>query len=160
MLNNLVEFHQIMDTLSDLPGSSRSRCSYRPILPHSVLSVIARHVILCHHQHMKWWVLLAIGALVLARGAWMLAAVYFVPALGVCYLMSLHRHPRRVCRACGGTGRHRAAMFWWGDRACTKCAGSPRHRRWGVQLFHGAQGKQTWAEKAASQARQRPGAPR
>src|SRR5579864_6006593 len=109
---------------------------------------------------MVWWALLAVGALVLAGGSWLLAALYFAVGLAVFYLISLHRHPRRVCRACGGTGRHKAAMFWWADRACTKCGGSPRHRRWGVQVIHGAPGKQTWAERMAKEAAKRRAAPR
>lgn len=104
--------------------------------------------------------LVAIGAIAFSGGSLLRVFVYFVPAVGVLYWISLHRHPRRVCRGCGGTGRHRGAMFWWGDRQCTKCAGSPRHRRWGVQLFHGASGKQVWAEKAANKAKKRQSAPR
>jgi hypothetical protein len=109
---------------------------------------------------MKWWVVLALAALVVGRGDWVVMGLVFVGGGAVLYWISLHRHPRRRCRACHGTGRHQGAMFWWGNRACTKCAGTPHHRRWGVQLFHGAAGKRTWAEERRFRATTRRGAPR
>lgn len=110
----------------------------------------------------KWglWILLAIGAVVLARGRLALACLIFVVAVLVFYLISLQLHPRRVCRRCNGTGRHWGAMFWWADRACTRCGGPPRHRRLGVQVLHGAAGKQTWAERKAKEAAKRRAATR
>lgn len=109
---------------------------------------------------MGWWVLLAAGAITLAHGHVVTSVIYFVAGLVVSYVASVHLHPRRVCRRCGGTGRHRAAMFWWGDRACTACAGNSRHRRWGAQVLYGAPGEKVWAEEAADEARRRRGAPR
>ncbi len=109
---------------------------------------------------MGWWVVLAVVAVAAARGHVWLAGGYFAGGLAVCYLVSLLRHPRRACRSCGGTGRHKGAMFWWGDRACTACSGGSRHRRWGVQLLLGDPGQRAWAEKAAGEAKSRRGAPR
>jgi hypothetical protein len=107
----------------------------------------------------RWIVLLLISAL-LGRGNLVLFALIFGGGAVVFYLVSLQLHPRRVCRGCGGTGRHRGAMFWWGDRACTKCGGTPRHRRWGVQTLYGAPGRRTWAERTAKAAARRRGVPR
>lgn len=109
---------------------------------------------------MGWWVLLAMASIAVARGKVAESAVYFVLGLAACYVVSLQLHPRSICRGCGGTGRHRGAMFWWADRSCTVCAGGSRHRRRGVQVFHGKPGKQVWAERAAARARARKGAPR
>jgi hypothetical protein len=106
-------------------------------------------------------VLLIVAAAALGHGNLTGTGLLFAGGAGVCYWLSLHRHPFRVCRRCGGTGRHRGTMFRWSHRACTACGGSPRHRRWGVQLFHNAPtDKQTWAERAAKQAGGRRGAPR
>jgi DnaJ-class molecular chaperone len=88
----------------------------------------------------------------------LLSVLFFAGGAVVFYVVSLQLHPRRVCRGCGGTGRHRGAMFWWGDRACTKCGGAPRHRRWGVQMLYGAPGRRTRAEQAAKDAGRRRGA--
>lgn len=104
------------------------------------------------------WAALVLGSLLLGRGNLLLSGLVFAIGTGVFYVISLQRHPRRVCRACGGTGRHRGAMFWWGDRACTACGGGPRHRRWGVQALYGAQGRRTWGEQAARDAGKRRGA--
>ncbi len=106
------------------------------------------------------WVALALGSALLGRGDLLLSAVIFAAGTVVFYIVSLQLHPRRVCRGCGGTGRHQGAMFWWGDRACTKCGGPPRHRRWGVQALYGAPGRQTRAERAAKAAGRRRGVPR
>jgi hypothetical protein len=106
------------------------------------------------------WIVLALGAALLGRGNLSLTGVIFAVGAAVSYVVSLRLHPRRVCRGCGGTGRHRGAMFWWGDRACTRCGGSPRHRRWGVQALYGAPGQRTRAEQAAKDAGRRRGAPR
>lgn len=104
------------------------------------------------------WIVLALTSALLGRGNLLLSALIFGVGAVVFYVVSLQLHPRRVCRACGGTGRHRGAMFWWGDRACTRCGGAPRHRRWGVQTLYGAQGRRTWAEQAAKAAGKRRGA--
>jgi hypothetical protein len=60
------------------------------------------------------WIVLALGAALLGRGNLLLSGLIFAAGAGVSYVVSLRLHPRRVCRACGGTGRHRGAMFWWG----------------------------------------------
>lgn len=106
------------------------------------------------------WGALALGSGLAGRGNLVLSGLIFAIGTAVFYVVSLQRHPRRVCRGCGGTGRHRGAMFWWGDRACTKCGGSPRHRRWGVQALYGASGRRTWGEQAAKDAGRRRGVPR
>jgi hypothetical protein len=105
----------------------------------------------------RWglWILLAMGAFVVAHRNLVWVPVAFVVPLVIFYWFSLRLHPRRVCRKCQGTGRHQGAMFWWGDRACTTCGGSSRHRRWGVQVLHGAPGNRTWAENKARQAGRR-----
>jgi hypothetical protein len=103
------------------------------------------------------WVALTLGSALLGRGDLLLSVLIFAAGAVIFYVVSLQLHPRRVCRACGGTGRHQGAMFWWGDRACTKCGGPPRHRRWGVQTLYGAPGKRTWAERAAKDAGRRRG---
>jgi hypothetical protein len=107
---------------------------------------------------MKWWFLLAIPAIVLAHGHVKTAGLIYGGFVAVAYVISVIRHPRRVCRACGGTGRHRGMMFWWGDRACTTCGGSPRHRRWGAQVLYGGEGQRTWGEQAPKAAAKRRGA--
>src|ERR1700757_4109861 len=111
---------------------------------------------------LRYWIVLALGSIVAAPGHGkariILAVVIFTVAVGFFCSVSLTRHPRVVCRACGGTGRHQGAMFFWADRACTTCAGSPRHRRRGVQVFF--PDRRTWAERRAQQARRRPNAPR
>jgi hypothetical protein len=106
------------------------------------------------------WIALALGAALAGRGNLLLSGVIFVAGAIVFYVVSLQLHPRRVCRGCGGTGRHRGAMFWWGDRACTTCGGAPRHRRWGTQALYGAPGRRTWAERTARNAARRRGVPR
>jgi len=106
------------------------------------------------------WVALTLGSALLGRGNLLLSGLLFVVGVVVFYVVSLQLHPRRVCRACGGTGRHRGAMFRWGDRACTRCGGGPRHRRWGVQALYGGSGQRTWAERAAKNAGRRRGAVR
>jgi hypothetical protein len=104
------------------------------------------------------WIVLALTSALLGGGSLLLSALIFGGGAVVFYVVSLQLHPRRVCRACGGTGRHQGAMFWWGDRACTRCGGGPRHRRWGVQTLYGASGTRTWAERAAKEAGRRRGA--
>jgi hypothetical protein len=110
----------------------------------------------------RWglWILLAIGALVVAHGSLVKALVIFIIAVIIFYLISLQLHPRSVCRRCGGTGRHQAAMFWWADRACTRCAGTPRHRRLGVQILHGGPGQRAWGERKRLAASERKDAQR
>ena len=105
-----------------------------------------------------WWLVLIIPALFLSHGNLVLGALYYGIAVAVLYVVSLERHSNRRCRSCGGTGRHRGAMFTWGDRLCTKCGGQSRHRRWGVQAFH--PGDKAWAERSAAQAKKRRSAPR
>jgi hypothetical protein len=105
-----------------------------------------------------WWLVLIIPALFLSHGNLVLGALYYGIAVAVLYVVSLERHSNRRCRSCGGTGRHRGAMFTWGDRLCTKCGGQSRHRRWGVQAFH--PGDKAWAERSAAQSKKRRSAPR
>ena len=107
---------------------------------------------------MVWWFVLVIPALFLSHGNLGLGVLYYGIFVAVLYVVSLERHSNRRCRSCGGTGRHRGAMFTWGDRLCTKCGGQSRHRRWGVQAFH--PGDKAWAERSAAQAKKRRGAPR
>ena len=109
---------------------------------------------------MAWWVLLAFGSIALARGNLALSGGIFALGAIVCYLVSLQLHPNRTCRACGGSGRHRAVMFPWAHRPCGNCGGQSRHRRWGVQALHGAPGQRVRAERVAKDAGSRRGAPR
>jgi len=102
--------------------------------------------------------LLLLLALLLGHGNLVMVAAIYAGLIAVAYAVSLMRHPHRRCRSCGGTGRHRGAMFTWGDRPCTTCGGAPRHRRWGVQATR--PDTQTWAERAAARARKRPSRPR
>ena len=125
-------------------------------MPHPLPWQLDRRTLLL----MIRWVALTLGSALLGRGNLLLSALLFAGGTVVFYLVSLQRHPRRVCRACGGTGRHRGAMFWWGDRACTRCGGAPRHRRWGAQALYGATGQRTWAERTAKDAGRRRGVPR
>lgn len=107
------------------------------------------------------WIVLLIGALVLGHGNLPASAVIFALLGAVAYWFSLHLHPFSQCRKCGGTGRHKAAMFPWSNRSCIACGGRARHRRWGVQFLHNTPSdKQTWAERAAAKAAGRRGAPR
>jgi hypothetical protein len=71
-----------------------------------------------------------------------LAAVLVLAAAG--YRYSLWRHPTRKCHGCGGTGRHRAAVFRHGEGPCVmttiigpraQCDGG-RVPRWGVRLLN------------------------
>jgi hypothetical protein len=107
---------------------------------------------------MLWWFVLVIPALLLSRGNLGVGILIYGISVAVLYLVSLGRHSNRRCRSCGGTGRHRGAMFTWGDRLCTRCGGQSRHRRWGVQAFY-PEGK-TWAERSAAKAKKRRGVPR
>jgi len=107
---------------------------------------------------MIWWGILVLPALYLGHGNLAVSAGLYTLLVVAAYLVSLIRHPHRRCRSCGGTGRHKGAMFTWGDRPCTRCGGAPRHRRWGVQVSRGE--TQTWAERAAARARQRQARPR
>lgn len=111
--------------------------------------------------NMLRWLALTVGAIALGHGHLMTSGLLFAAGGFLCYWLSLHRHPFRTCRRCGGTGRHQGLMFPWSFRACTNCGGQSRHRRWGVQLFHSSPDtKQTWAERRAKEAGGRRGAPR
>src|SRR5436190_445474 len=70
---------------------------------------------------MLWWFVLVIPALLLSRGNLGVGILIYGISVAVLYLVSLGRHSNRRCRSCGGTGRHRGAMFIWGDRLCTRC---------------------------------------
>ena len=97
------------------------------------------------------WVLLFVVALLLSHGSpGMLLAIF--AGLGVvAWLISLALHPFKVCRACGGSGRHQGAMFPWSHRQCAVCGGQTRHRRFGVARIYGD--KKTRAERIAADAR-------
>jgi len=144
-------------TASDIVGLMPLFHDMRISWPKYILG-IALYVLLCHYRDMFWWVVLIIPALWLGRGHLGTSVLIYGLMIVPLYLVSLARHSRRVCRACGGSGRHRGAMFTWGDRACTVCGGQSRHRRWGVQALYS--GSQTWAERAGARARKRRGAPR
>jgi len=103
----------------------------------------------------RWWLISALPALLIGRGKPGPTLVSYVVIIAVCYAVSLALHSNRRCRKCGGSGRQRAAMFWWGDRLCTTCGGQSRHRRWGVQMFY--PNSKTFAERATAQARLRRG---
>jgi len=103
-------------------------------------------------------VLLLLPALYFGHGNLAVSAALYAGLIVLAYVVSLIRHPHRRCRACGGTGRQRGAMFTWGDRPCTTCGGGPRHRRWGVQVSR--PDTPTWAERAAARARKRKARPR
>ena len=107
---------------------------------------------------MVWWVILAFPALLLGHGNVFLIILLYGLSVGLFYVVSLALHSNRRCRACGGSGRHKGAMFTWGDRLCSTCAGQSRHRRWGVQVLYPQ--RKTYAERSAAKARRRRGAPR
>jgi DnaJ-class molecular chaperone len=48
------------------------------------------------------------------------------------YLLSGYLHPFRPCRACGGSGVHRGAVFRKATRNCAACGGKGRYRRAGA----------------------------
>jgi hypothetical protein len=100
-----------------------------------------------------WWLILIVPALLIGHGEPLLTLVSYAVLIGICYVVSLARHSNRRCRACGGSGRQRAAMFPWADRICTTCGGQSRHRRWGAQLLY--RDGRTYAERAAAEARRR-----
>lgn len=75
-----------------------------------------------------------IGAVLALGHAWTLFAGY-AALCGLAYAFSLRAHPRAVCPACKGTGKH-TGLFWSNNwRACRRCGGGQRHRggvRWGL----------------------------
>jgi hypothetical protein len=98
-----------------------------------------------------WWVVIVVVALVLSHGNLVVAGVIAAVPIAVFYRISLARHPFKVCRSCGGTGRTTGTMFFWSHRQCTNCGGQSRHRRFGTQRIYGD--NPTWAERIASGAR-------
>ena len=102
-----------------------------------------------------WWLILIVPALLIGHGEPLLTLVAYAVLFAICYGVSLARHSNRRCRACGGSGRQKAAMFPWADRVCTTCGGASRHRRWGVQLIY--RDNRTRAETLAARARGRRG---
>jgi hypothetical protein len=76
----------------------------------------------------------------------------------VIYYFSLHLHPDRDCRTCGGTGRHRGYVFLWTRRQCRDCAGQGRHRRLGNIILH--PNRDVLAERAGNRAKERRNLPR
>ena len=103
-----------------------------------------------------WWLIWIVPALLLGHERPGPSLLWYGAFIVICYVFSLARHSNRRCRACGGSGRQRGAMFRWGDRMCTTCGGQSRHRRWGVQLLY--RNRRTYAERAVGQARKRRGA--
>jgi hypothetical protein len=69
---------------------------------------------------MGWWILLVVVAFALGHGNLAGTGLVLVGGAGVCYWLSLHRHPFRVCRKCGGT----AGM---GERCSLGRTGPARH---------------------------------
>ncbi|HKB29483.1 MAG TPA: hypothetical protein VKD26_01465 [Streptosporangiaceae bacterium] len=65
--------------------------------------------------------------------------ILFIVAVlaGLGYLFSLHVHPYTQCHSCKGGGRHRGAVFGYGNRACGSCGGNGRQLRLGVRVFLG-----------------------
>lgn len=137
---------------------SLTRCSLQTTPQRFTLHDISLGVTI---KAMRWWVFAAVVAVIVGRSNLALDVCLFVIGGASAYLISLHLHPFRVCRTCGGTGRQAGAMFPWSHRQCLRCGGQTRHRRWGVQLFHSSHGKMTLAERGAQRARNyRRGAPR
>jgi hypothetical protein len=101
---------------------------------------------------------------------WLLALVVVVIALhnavalviavvaAVVYYLSLHFHPDRDCRTCGGTGRHRGWVFLWTRRQCRECAGQGRHRRLGNVILH--PNRDVLFERIGNRAKERRNLPR
>ena len=102
-----------------------------------------------------WWLILIVPALLIGHGEPGPSLLAYGVMAAICYLVSLGLHSNRRCRACGGSGRQKAAMFPWADRICTTCGGQSRHRRWGVQLMY--RENRTYAERSAAEARRRRG---
>jgi len=71
------------------------------------------------------------------------------------YLISLHLHPNRKCRPCGGTGRHAGTVFRYSTRQCTSCGGNGRRARLGLHVFH--RGGRVWGERKPDEASARRG---
>jgi hypothetical protein len=63
-----------------------------------------------------------------------IAAAGLLAAAG--YRYSLWRHPSTRCRWCGGTGRHRGAVYGYAAGPCQSkwCKGG-RVPRWGVRML-------------------------
>lgn len=83
-----------------------------------------------------------LGVILFAAHAWTLFAGYVV-LCAIAYAFSLRAHPRAVCPACKGTGRHVDAFWHVNWRPCRRCGGGQRHRggvRWG---FGGEQGQKS-----------------
>lgn len=51
------------------------------------------------------------------------------------YFISLVLHPQTSCRACGGRGRNRGAIYRYSIGACGRCGGSGRKQRFGRRLL-------------------------
>jgi hypothetical protein len=102
-----------------------------------------------------WW-LLGVIVLVVALRSTLALIVAVVAALA--YYFSLHLHPDRDCRTCGGSGRHRGWLFSWTRRQCTDCAGQGRHRRLGNVILHPR--RDVLGERNANRAKVRRNLPR
>jgi hypothetical protein len=102
-----------------------------------------------------WWLLgVIVLAFALPHGAGLVIAII----AAVVYYISLHLHPDRDCRTCGGTGRHRGWVFLWTRRQCTDCAGQGRHRRLGNVILHS--NRDVLGERNANKAKERRNLPR
>jgi hypothetical protein len=58
-----------------------------------------------------------------------------IAAAGGLYWYSLWRHPKRICRRCGGSKRHDDSVFGSTFGNCLGCGGSGYRIRWGTRLF-------------------------
>ena len=65
-------------------------------------------------------------------GLWpLLLLALFIWAIA--YVISVHLHPLRTCRACHGTGLHRGSVFTDAMRVCRRCGGTRRELRPGAR---------------------------
>ena len=53
------------------------------------------------------------------------------------YRHSLHRHPTRPCRSCGGKGQHFDKIWKRASGRCHSCNGRGYHPRLGLRIFSG-----------------------
>ena len=78
-------------------------------------------------------------------------AVLAAAALGIAagsYAVSLRLHPRRPCRACGGSGKTRDRIWRAARGTCPKCLGGMRPR-FGVRVLQRSRARAMLPRKGA-----------
>ena len=77
-----------------------------------------------------------------------IVAVLAVALAAVLYAVSLRLHPRRSCRACGGSGKTRDRIWRAARGTCPKCLGGQRPRL-GVRVLTPARARAMLPAKGA-----------